>query len=81
MLYWQINIIYELKYFTFKFAGGFPDNESIQKRTENRFTKPFIGCLQEISFGNDESSRIQNFTAYRGVNIGSCDLYDDFSNV
>lgn len=40
-----------------------------------------MGCLQEISFGNDLTSRINDFDGYDGENIGSCDLYDDFSNV
>lgn len=66
--------------FIFLLSGGFPDGESIQNRTSNRFSKAFIGCLHDITFGNDLTSQISDFSSYDGENIGSCDVYDDFSN-
>lgn len=62
-------------------TGGFPDNSLIGNRTQHKFTRPFSGCLQDISFGNDIESHISDFSAFDGENIGSCDLFDDFSRI
>lgn len=59
------------------FAGGFPNLESVSKRTQGRYFEPFKGCLQDIQFGAEPTAVISDFSAYQGENIGSCDLHGD----
>ncbi|EDW11527.2 protein eyes shut [Drosophila mojavensis] len=59
------------------FLGGFPNQESVSKRTQGRFYEPFKGCLQDIQFGAEPTAIISDFSAYQGENIGSCDLHGD----
>ncbi|TDG47803.1 hypothetical protein AWZ03_005757 [Drosophila navojoa] len=59
------------------YLGGFPNQESVSKRTQGRFYEPFKGCLQDIQFGAEPTAIISDFSAYQGENIGSCDLHGD----
>lgn len=59
------------------FTGGFPNLESVSKRTQGRYDQPFKGCLQDIQFGAEPNALIKDFSAYQGENIGSCDLHGD----
>ncbi|XP_034472234.1 protein eyes shut [Drosophila innubila] len=59
------------------YLGGFPNQETVSKRTQGRFFVPFKGCLQDIQFGAEPSAVISDFAAYQGENIGSCDLHGD----
>ncbi|XP_030080407.1 protein eyes shut [Drosophila hydei] len=59
------------------YLGGFPNQESVSKRTQGRFYEPFKGCLQDIQFGAEPTAVISDFSAYQGENIGSCDLHGD----
>lgn len=58
-------------------AGGFPNSESVSKRTQGRYEQPFKGCLQDIQFGAEPNALIKDFSTYQGENIGSCDLHGD----
>ncbi|XP_017097727.3 protein eyes shut isoform X2 [Drosophila bipectinata] len=59
------------------YLGGFPNLDSVSKRTQGRFYEPFKGCLQDIQFGAEPKAIISDFSAYQGENIGSCDLHGD----
>ncbi|KAM7353986.1 eyes shut isoform 2-T8 [Cochliomyia hominivorax] len=59
------------------YVGGFPNMESISKRTQGRYEQPFKGCLQDIQFGAEPNALIKDFSTYQGENIGSCDLHGD----
>ncbi|KAH8419353.1 hypothetical protein KR222_006509, partial [Zaprionus bogoriensis] len=59
------------------YLGGFPNQESVSKRTLGRYFEPFKGCLQDIQFGAEPTAIISDFSTYQGENIGSCDLHGD----
>ncbi|KAH8289904.1 hypothetical protein KR018_002771, partial [Drosophila ironensis] len=59
------------------YLGGFPNLDSVSRRTQGRFFEPFKGCLQDIQFGAEPKAIISDFSAYQGENIGSCDLHGD----
>ncbi|XP_058980715.1 protein eyes shut isoform X2 [Musca domestica] len=59
------------------YLGGFPNLESVSKRTQGRYDQPFKGCLQDIQFGAEPNALIKDFSTYQGENIGSCDLHGD----
>ncbi|XP_034670265.1 protein eyes shut [Drosophila subobscura] len=59
------------------YLGGFPNLDSVSKRTQGRYFEPFKGCLQDIQFGAEPKAIISDFSAYQGENIGSCDLHGD----
>ncbi|XP_065356774.1 protein eyes shut-like isoform X2 [Calliphora vicina] len=59
------------------YVGGFPNMESVSKRTQGRYEQPFKGCLQDIQFGAEPNALIKDFSTYQGENIGSCDLHGD----
>ncbi|EDV99320.1 protein eyes shut [Drosophila grimshawi] len=59
------------------YLGGFPNQDSVSKRTQGRYFEPFKGCLQDIQFGAEPKAVISDFSAYQGENIGSCDLHGD----
>ncbi|KAH8413382.1 hypothetical protein KR009_010472 [Drosophila setifemur] len=59
------------------YLGGFPNLDSVSRRTQGRFFDPFKGCLQDIQFGAEPKAIISDFSAYQGENIGSCDLHGD----
>lgn len=69
----SLTVIWIFGYLT----GGFPNQESVSKRTQGRFYEPFKGCLQDIQFGAEPTAIISDFSAYQGENIGSCDLHGD----
>ncbi|CRL07542.1 CLUMA_CG020507, isoform A [Clunio marinus] len=70
------------------YIGGFPLGVSIFNRTFNHFYKPFAGCLQDIQILNFNSQglqqtqfsalTLQDFSKFKGENIGECDLSDEF---
>lgn len=67
---WQLN-----------FPGGFPDDQSIAKRTLHRFNYPFRGCLQDVFVNSDGSTGAGEhlvLAKLEGQNIGICDLEDNF---
>ncbi|XP_039488830.1 protein eyes shut isoform X1 [Drosophila santomea] len=59
------------------YLGGFPNSDSVSRRTKGRFFDPFKGCLQDIQFGAEPTAIISDFSTYQGENIGSCDLHGD----
>ncbi|XP_030383778.1 protein eyes shut [Scaptodrosophila lebanonensis] len=59
------------------YLGGFPNLDSVSRRTQGRFYEPFKGCLQDIQFGAEPKAIISDFSPYQGENIGSCDLHGD----
>uniref|UniRef100_A0A1B0CEK3 Basement membrane-specific heparan sulfate proteoglycan core protein n=1 Tax=Lutzomyia longipalpis TaxID=7200 RepID=A0A1B0CEK3_LUTLO len=58
------------------FIGGFPSPDTVQRRTGNKFRRPFSGCLQDISLGPGDAAP-ETHIALRdldGENIGACEF-------
>lgn len=44
------------------------------------YSNSFTGCLEGITFGQHQHIQIDDLINYDGVNIGSCDYYEDPMN-
>ncbi|XP_059616648.1 protein eyes shut, partial [Phlebotomus argentipes] len=58
------------------FIGGFPDTDSVSKRTGSKFRKSFSGCLQDISLGPSDFTPETHIALgdLDGENIGVCEF-------